>query len=229
MAELIDPRPKFVIVMGCNGVGKSAWKRGNYDRLPEHYFDQDSIAGGIGDWNDQGARDRTRAYVDGQLDEIFEARLDFGFESTFSGRPGPALLQRAIAHGYRVEGYYIGTESPQINAARIDYRVLSNTGHYVAPERLPERYRYSLSNVRRHLDDFDLLEVVDNSEETVDRIPAPVLQFVAENGEITMRLPDGKMAAWCVELLRRRDVAQRQEKLREEAKAAKRDHRLGGL
>ena len=222
MAELLDPRPKFVIVMGCNGAGKSAWKRANYDRLPERYFDQDSIAGGIGDWNDPGARDRTRRYVDAQIDEIFEKRLDFGFESTFSGQAGPALLQRAIREGYRTEGYYIGTESPEINAARIDYRVLSNTGHFVAPERLPDRYRYSLSNLRRHLNDFDFVEVVDNSEDTVDRIPAPVPQFAAENGELGMRLPDAEMAGWCAALLRRRDVAQRQEQLREEREARKR-------
>ena len=96
MAEIIDARPRIVIVMGCNGAGKSAWKRANYGRLPERYFDQDSIAGGIGDWDDEGARARTRQYVDGQIEEIFAARLDFGFESTFSGRPGPALLERAV-------------------------------------------------------------------------------------------------------------------------------------
>ena len=222
MAELIDPRPKLVIVMGCNGAGKSAWKRANYDRLPERYFDQDSIAGGIGDWNDPGARDRTREYVSGQIDESFAGRLDFGFESTFSGQAGPELLERAIREGYRTEGYYIGTESPEINAARIDYRVLSNTGHFVASERLPGRYRYSLSNLRRHLDDFDLLEVVDNSEETVDRIPTPVPQFIAEQGEIGMRLPDEEMAEWCATLLRRREVARRQARLREEREARKR-------
>ena len=51
MAELLSNAPVFTIVMGCDGAGKSAWKRANYDRLPEHYFDQDSIAGGFGDWN----------------------------------------------------------------------------------------------------------------------------------------------------------------------------------
>ena len=51
MSELIGPRPVFTIVMGCNGVGKSAWKPKHYDLLSTRYFDQDSIAGGIGDWN----------------------------------------------------------------------------------------------------------------------------------------------------------------------------------
>ena len=228
MAELIDPRPKLVLVMGCNGSGKSAWKRANYDRLPERYFDQDSIAGGIGDWNDERTRARTGEHVREWVDECFAGKLDFGFESTFSGRPGPALLDRALGDGYRVEGYYLGTRSPEINASRIDYRVLSNTGHYIDPRRLPERYRWSLSNLRQRLGDFDVVEVVDNSEEAVDRIPAPVVQFVAERGEVKMRLPEEGMAAWCVELLRRREVVHRQAKIREERSAGRRGTDRGG-
>jgi len=59
MSDQPDSRPVFTIVMGCNGVGKSAWKRHNYDQLPDHYFDQDSIAGGIGDWNSETPRHGT--------------------------------------------------------------------------------------------------------------------------------------------------------------------------
>ncbi|MCY4026266.1 MAG: hypothetical protein OXH75_08135 [Acidobacteria bacterium] len=222
MAELIDPRPKFVIVMGCNGAGKSAWKRANYDRLPERYYDQDSIAGGIGDWNDPGARDRTRVYVDAEVENTLAARLDFGFESTFSGRPGPALLKRALFRGYRAEGYYIGTEGPEVNARRIEQRVLWNTGHYVDPDRLPGRYRYSLSNLRRHLADFDLVEVVDNTEEREGGVPEPRLQFVAERGQITERAPADELVPWAAELLARREQAIRQEAVRAEREARKR-------
>ena len=63
MAEIIDSRPIFVLVMGCNGCGKSAWKRSNYDSLPEIYFDQDAVAGGIGDWDKADARTRAQEYV----------------------------------------------------------------------------------------------------------------------------------------------------------------------
>ncbi len=228
MAELLDPRPRLVLVMGCNGSGKSAWKRANYDRLPERYFDQDSIAGGIGDWNDEATRTRTREYVEGWVDECFAGKLDFGFESTFSGHRGPELLDRALGEGYRVEGYYIGTRSTEVNAGRIEYRVLSNTGHYIDPRRLPERYRWSLSNLRRRLDDFDVVEVVDNSAEAEDRIPIPVVQFMAERGAVRTRLPEEDMAAWCAELLRRREVAQRQAAIRQQRSAGQRAGDRGG-
>ena len=112
--------------------------------------------------------------------------------------------------GYQAEGYYIGTEGPEINARRIEERVLLRTGHRGDPERLPGRYRYSLSNLRKRLEQFALLEVVDSTAETPDRIPDPVTQFVAENGRIVEQLPSEQMATWCRELLRRRDEAQRQ-------------------
>lgn len=237
MAELLDRRPKLVIVMGCNGAGKSAWKRNNYDRLPERYFDQDSIAGGIGDWNEEGARQRTREYVDSEIDKIFAARQDFGFENTFSGRPGPALVRRAVEEGYRVEGYFIGTDNWEINARRIEHRVATNTGHHVDAERLPDRYRYCLSNLRRHLDDFDLVEVVDNSWPGLEGIPDPSVQFVAEKGQASpadkigggMRIVEraedhgAEMRPWAAEVLRRREVARQQAELREKRKARTKD------
>ena len=148
MADQLDDRPVFTIVMGCNGAGKSAWKRGNYDLLPERFFDQDSIAGGIGDGNSESARVRTRAIVDAEVAEAVANRLDFGTESTSSGRPGREMVDRVRNAGYRIEGIYIGTVSPEINIERIERRVRNNTGHRVDPARVPERYRYSLSNLR---------------------------------------------------------------------------------
>ena len=76
MSEPLDPRPVFTIVMGCDGAGKSAWKRKNYDLLPSRYFDQDSFAGGIGDWNSPEARARTRVYIDAQIEESILGRLE---------------------------------------------------------------------------------------------------------------------------------------------------------
>ena len=210
MADQLDNRPVFTIVMGCNGAGKSAWKRENYDRLPRHYFDQDSVAGGIGDWNDPDARARTREYVDGEIDRVMKARLDFGIESTYSGRPGREMVERAKAADYRVEGVYIGTDSPEINAERIRHRVESNTGHKVDPRRLPERYRFSLSNLRKTAEQFDTLEIMDNSAHERSRIPDPAEQLVLEEGRVTAKAEDLK--PWCDDWLQRfeRSVASRQ-------------------
>ena len=201
MADQLDSRPVFVIVMGCNGAGKSAWKRGNYDRLPDRYFDQDSIAGGIGDWNSQEARERTQTIFEAEVAEAIRSRLSFGVESTFSGRPGPAMVERVRRAGYRVEGIYLGTESPAINIARIEKRVLENTGHRVDPERVPERYKWSLSNLRRLVTDFDQLEVMDNSRDDVLGIPDPTELCYLEDGTVVSKVETTEMPVWCADWL----------------------------
>ncbi len=201
MADQLDNRPVFTIVMGCNGAGKSAWKRDNYDRLPDQYFDQDSVAGGIGDWNSEEARERTRRIVDTEIGRAIENRKDFGIESTYSGTPGRAMVKRAKEAGYRIEGVYIGTESPEINAERIRYRVSVNTGHWVDVDRLPQRYGFSLSNLRKTAEQFDTLEIVDNSKQNARRIPEPSEQLVLEKGIVTSRARELK--PWCETWLQR--------------------------
>ena len=201
MADQLDSRPVFIMVMGCNGAGKSAWKRGNYDRLPDRYFDQDSIAGGIGDWNSEEARERTKKIFEAEIAEALKRRLSFGIESTFSGRPGPEMVERVRQAGYRVEGIYLGTESPAINVARIEKRVLENTGHRVDPGRVPERYKWSLSNLRRRVTQFDQLEVLDNSRDDVLGIPDPVELCYLEKGKVMSRVDGKDMPVWCADWL----------------------------
>ena len=213
MADQLDNRPVFTIVMGCNGAGKSAWKRDNYDRLPQQYFDQDSVAGGIGDWNSEEARARTRVLVDAEIAKAIKNRQDFGIESTYSGTPGREMVKRAKAAGYRIEGVYIGTESPEINAERIHHRVDTNTGHWIDVDRLPQRYGFSLSNLRKTAEQFDALEIVDNSEHNAKRIPQPTDQLVLESGRVTSRAEPLK--PWCKTWLVRfeKSLANRQKEL----------------
>ena len=215
MSELLSNRPTFTITMGCNGAGKSAWKRMHYDELPSHFVDQDSVAGGFGDWDDARNREDTRALVDREVDSYISKRLDFGMESTFSRRPGVAMMDRVIREGYQVKGIYIGTDDPQINIDRIKYRVDMNLGHRVDPARVPDCYRHSLSNLRRKIDQFDELELIDNSIDDTLNLPSPVLQCVVTKGAIDEQLPRNEMADWCRILLDRIDRAREMNKRRE--------------
>ena len=40
--------PQLTIVIGANGAGKSTWCRRHRDRLPEHFYNADSIAEDLG-------------------------------------------------------------------------------------------------------------------------------------------------------------------------------------
>ncbi len=190
MADQLDNRPVFTVVMGCDGAGKSAWRRANQDRLPQRYFDKDSIADGIGGWDTADARERTDAYVDAEIDKAMAERRDFGIETTYSGRPGRGLVERVLDAGYRVEGVYIGTRTPEINNARIAWRVEHQTGHWIDPRRVPERCRHSLHNLRQTAHRFDELTVVDNSAECDRGIPEPKTELVLEKGRIVHEAED---------------------------------------
>ena len=214
MSELIGPRPVFTMVMGCSGVGKTMWKRANYDVLPDRYFDWNSFAGGIGGWNSPEVRARARMHVDGWIAESIEERLNFGTESTCPGSPGPSLVDRTIQAGYRVEGIYLGTEDPSINVERIRHRVFARTGHEVDPSRIPGRWKHSLSNLRRTAEKFDLLRIFDNSEHDELRRPCLVEQCRLVRGDVVWRTE--APAAWCAEWMRR--LSQSREELARRAR-----------
>ena len=232
MADQLDNRPVFTIVMGCNGSGKSAWKRANQDRLPERYFDKDSIADGIGGWDTADARERTDAYVNAEIDKALEERRNFGIESTYSGRPGRALVERALEAGYRVEGVYIGTETPEINNDRIRRRVEQQTGHWIDPRQVPDRYRHSLHNLRQTAQRFDELTIVDNSAESARGLPEPKIELVLELGRAVYE--SAQPTEWATDWRRRfeqaRESRQRTERKRargqEEARGGKKSERM---
>ena len=218
MADQLDNRPVFTIVMGCNGAGKSAWKRANQDRLPERYFDKDSVASGIGGWDTPDARRRTDEYVNAEIDEALAEGLNFGIESTYSGRPGPELVGRALDAGYRIEGIYIGTAGPEINIERIRTRVENQTGHWVDARRVPDRYRHSLHNLRQTADRFDELTIVDNTPERDRGIPDPTTELVLEKGRTTYEAAD--QPAW-VAMWKERFEMSMDSRRRSDAKAAR--------
>ena len=220
MADQLDNRPVFTIVMGCNGAGKSAWKRANQDRLPERYFDKDSIADGIGGWDTADARERTDAYVNAEIDKALDERRNFGVESTYSGRPGRTLVERAVQAGYRIEGVYIGTRSPDINNKRIKHRVDQQTGHWIDPRQVPDRYRHSLHNLRQTAHCFDELTIVDNSAESARGLPEPKTELVLENGRRVYEA--GNPSAWVTQWKQRFEQA-RESRERTERKRAKGD------
>lgn len=170
--------------MGCNGAGKTTWKRANYDRLPPRHYDLDAVAGGIGDWNNREIQRRALEIAHAEIDRTIAASQDFGTETTYAGRRGPGMVQQLRAQGYRIEGIYIGTETPDINIERVAHRVRTLTGHDIDPERVRERHRRSLENLLRDAAAFDQLVLLDNSIHHEDRRPRPTTQGTLERGRL---------------------------------------------
>ncbi len=165
LADILDNKTPFTIVMGCNGCGKTTWKRANRDALAEVHIDLDSIADGIGNWDSEASRIEALEIGEERIRRAIKDHKPYGVESTYSGERGVGQVNEARSHGYRIHGHYLGTYAPEVNIHRIAQRTRDRTGHQVDPELIPTRWRYSLSNLRRTVELFDELTIYDNSEE----------------------------------------------------------------
>ena len=184
MADQLDNRPVFTMVMGCDGAGKTHWKRANYDLLPLLFMDVDSLAGGLGDWNEDLPRKLARSLCDQYMDEAVADRRSFGIENSYSSECGLNRVARMRDAGYRIEGIYLAMNSPELHMSRIDKRVFLAMGHRVDVELIPERYRASLSNLCLTAEWFDDLELLDNTPELDVGYLEPRKQAVLERGKL---------------------------------------------
>ena len=156
--------PKLTIVIGANGAGKSTWcDRNRKRRLPSDFYNADSIAKGLGDWNSPRKQEAARELVDRSIEEHLRRKTDFGFESTYSGNSRPDIVRRAKSRGFEIEAMFIGTVTPSINVERVAGRVRAKTGHDVPLSEIRRRWTAAQENLTRTANALDKIELIDNS------------------------------------------------------------------
>lgn len=196
--------PKLTIVIGANGAGKSTWcDKHRSRRLPADFYNADSIAKGLGDWNSPAKQGAAREMVDAAIEQHLQKRSDFGFESTYSGRSRPDIVRRAKALGYETEAVFVGTTRPEINVDRVAKRVAARTGHDVPSREIRRRWTAAQDNLAATATRIDNIELIDNSAghsrrvmlihdrqvtDQASRVPKWSRQLAAR---ITARVPTG--------------------------------------
>lgn len=198
-----------VVFAGPNGSGKTslideiketglATVRGVYP-LPAYFINPDQVAKDlVGAYQDQGERDvaaqsaamRIRA-------EAIAKKLPFAFETVMSH---PSRINEMLSlkeQGYRLFLTFITTDDPEKNVERVRMRYVTNTttGHYVAPEKVRERYHRTLALLPRAAEVADAVYVYDNSAD----YKKPSLQAVIELGSQYSIAEDAKR--WVIERL----------------------------
>ena len=86
--------------------------------------------------------------------KLLAGSVSFTFETVMSEPGKVELLREARGLGFRTYLYYVATDDPEINVARVGLRVAQG-GHDVPREKITSRYRRSLDLVRdaiRHTD-----------------------------------------------------------------------------
>jgi len=176
-------KPKLIIVAGPNGSGKTSVT----NKILKHewmenceYINPDNMARDIyGDWNSPDAIMKAACDASNAREKCIKDGRSLIIETVLSAPDKISFIQEAKQKGYFIRLFFIGTETPQINAARIAYRVMRG-GHDVPIQKIISRYYKSIANCSLLVPVVDRLYVYDNSVENV----FPQLLFRASDGKL---------------------------------------------
>jgi len=96
--------------------------------------------------------------------KLLEKRVSFSFETVMSSPDKVALLEKARSLGYRTYLYFIATEDPEINIARVKSRVHLG-GHDVPVDKIVSRYVRSLDLLMSAIRQSSRAYLFDNSHQ----------------------------------------------------------------
>lgn len=186
---MTEKKPTLCVVAGPNGSGKTTTTElllSNEWGANSLYINPDNIAQQeFGDWNSPDAVLKAARYATELRYKCLEEKCDFVFETVFSSPEKLAFLRKAHEAGFFIRLFYVCTESPAINVARIAKRYM-NGGHEVPISKVVSRYFKSLEMVKQAMSFVDRVYIYDNSIE--DHVP-----------QLLYRTKEGKVAKQYVE------------------------------
>jgi predicted ABC-type ATPase len=146
-----EHKPVIIVVAGPNGSGKTSLTQDL--RLHQWvagegcvYVNPDDIAQEkFGDWNSPESTLNAAREADRIREECLAKGLSLVFETVMSAPNKIDFLRRAKETGYFIRLFFVSTNSPTINAARVAQRVTEG-GHTVPIEKIISRYTKSIVN-----------------------------------------------------------------------------------
>ena len=182
-------RPVLIIIAGPNGSGKTTIT----SRILHHewlensvYINPDQVAQDrFGDWNSAEAVRQAAEYCANWRERCLTDRQSMIFETVFSAEDKLDFIRRAKQAGFFIRLFFVCTESPMINAARIAGRVMKG-GHDVPISKIISRYQKSIINCKIATNIADRVYLYDNS---VDNREARLL-FRFADGKIIKHYTD---------------------------------------
>lgn len=174
------------MVAGPNGSGKtSLTEQGLRHEWFEEclYINPDQIARDeFGDWNSPEAVLKAVREAEKRRHEALGRRSSLAFETVLSTTEKIDFIRQAKEAGYFIRLFFVSTESPAINAARVTQRFIEG-GHEVPIAKIVSRFGRSVANGILAAKLADRAYFYDNS---VDGQAARLL-FRTESGKIRKR------------------------------------------
>ncbi len=175
--------PLLIVIAGPNGSGKTSITKKilQHDWIEEcEYINPDDIAKNIfGDWNNKEAVLKAAILSTKMREDFINAGKSLIFETVLSADDKVEFIKKAKTKGYFIRLFFVGTDSPTINAGRITKRVMEG-GHDVPISKIISRYSKSIANCCVCSTIVDRVYLYDNS---VD-FDEPKLLFRISDGKI---------------------------------------------
>jgi len=135
------------VIAGPNGAGKTTFAR---KFLPEsvkcmEFVNADLIAGGLSPFAPEKAAIHAGRLMLERIHSLADRGLDFGFETTLSGRTYIRLFQDLKRRGYQIHLFFLWLNSLRLALERIEIRV-EQGGHDIPEMVVRRRFDRSLSN-----------------------------------------------------------------------------------
>ena len=124
-------------------------------------------------------------YCEEQREQCLRNKQSLIFETVLSSEGKIDFIQRAHDAGYFIRIFFVATNHPSINAARIAQRVMEG-GHDVPIKKVISRYYKSILNCKRCITLVDRIYIYDNSVNDADAR----LLFRMTNGKIFKQYTD---------------------------------------
>jgi predicted ABC-type ATPase len=165
---LSERRPELVVIAGPNGSGKTTITTKVVNEWTDWidgaaYINPDNIARDMfGDWNSPEAVMKAAHHAESERERLLNERKGMIFETVLSAPDKVDFLLRAKAAGYFVRLFFVSTDHPAINAARVTRRVMEG-GHAVPIPKIISRYSKSIANCIAVASFADRAYIYDNS------------------------------------------------------------------
>jgi predicted ABC-type ATPase len=140
-------RPNLYIIAGPNGAGKTTFSREFLLRYAKcnNFINADLIAQGLSPFSPTSAAMQAGRLVLKQIRDFSDRRIDFGFETTLSGKTYFSLLKLLRRKGYCINLFFLWVPGVDLSLARIRERVAAG-GHNVPAADVRRRYSRSIHN-----------------------------------------------------------------------------------
>ncbi|MBQ6705469.1 MAG: zeta toxin family protein [Opitutales bacterium] len=199
-------KPRLVVIAGPNGSGKTSITEQLRDLRHKWmcgciYVNPDDIAlEKFGDWNNPSSVLEAANYATNLREQLLRERKDFAFETVLSTREKVNFIKKAKDAGYFIRVFFVGTDHPKINAARILSR-LEDGGHGVPIEKILSRYTKSMANSVSVAQLADRMYFYDNSEEIESGENKEWLPiFRTESGKIVEKYTHPQNHPWAADI-----------------------------